>query len=146
MPKPDNVGVGVAVIVEHAINKRILLLMRQGAHAAGTYAVPGGWIDAEDEDPKETCIRELREEVGIHIGLDQLWLFTAVSEWHEDLKMRTVTLYYVVSYDPNKRGEPIIMEHDKCSELVWTPPQHPLIADWPLFPKLDGVLKMLCVS
>src|SRR5687768_16515681 len=96
MPKPDNVGVGVAIAVINSKGRSILLLKRKGAHAAGTWACPGGWIDDTDESPEFTCVRELLEELNLVTLIGELKLLTAVSAWHEDLGQRTVTIYYVL--------------------------------------------------
>mmetsp|Transcript_17866 Transcript_17866/g.54647 ORF Transcript_17866/g.54647 Transcript_17866/m.54647 type:complete len:163 (-) Transcript_17866:1329-1817(-) len=54
------VGVGAVVLSGGAI----LLGKRKGSHGAGTWALPGGWL--EQEESFETCAkRELEEETGI---------------------------------------------------------------------------------
>jgi ADP-ribose pyrophosphatase YjhB (NUDIX family) len=52
MSRPNNVGVGVAMLVVNTTDETVLLLKRKGAHAEGTWACPGGWIDFEDESRK----------------------------------------------------------------------------------------------
>lgn len=44
----------------------LLLIQRTGAHGADTWAPPGGWVDA-GEDPAETVVREVWEEVSLEL-------------------------------------------------------------------------------
>ena len=49
---------------------RVLLTQRkQGSHLAGAWEFPGGKVEP-DEDPRDTVVRELREELGVdlHVG------------------------------------------------------------------------------
>lgn len=145
MPRPNDVGVGIAAVVIR--NRRILLLKRKGAHAEGAWAVPGGWVDREDECPRNCVSRELLEEVGLDLVYYRL--LDVTSEDHEELGCRSVTIYYeaiVASGD-----EPTILEPEKCSELRWfsfeeiaegdrTAGYTPLI---PLFPNLFQVILQL---
>ncbi len=111
----------------------ILLLERQGAHAAGTWACPGGWIDPEDESPEDACVRELEEEIGLtDVNPADLTLLTSVKEWHEAIQAYSVTIYYCLFHIEKLHGHPTIKEPNKCSLLHWwdiLPENH--------FPKLD---------
>jgi len=139
MPKPNNVGVGVAILVLSSWDGQLLLLERQGAHAAGTLACPGGWVDFEDESPEATCVRELREELKLDVEESDLQQVCNVSEFHEDLSIRTVTMYYLLRHENWKHGVPMIGEPEKCSRLVWGYPKR-------LFPNLGQVLLRPVVS
>jgi len=145
MPKPDNVGVGVAILVISADDNRLLLLKRKGAHAANTYACPGGWIDFEDESPEAAAVRELKEELNLTVEEGELQPICNVSEYHPDLNMRTVTLYYRLRYIDWKHGIPKIGEPEKCSEMEWRYRfywgQASDQGDIQLFPKLREVMK-----
>ena len=132
MPRPNDVGVGVCVLIENDKGE-ILLMKRKGAHSAGCWALPGGWIDRTDTRIEEAIGRELGEEVNLTmVGLPTL--LEATTEDHEDLNCRTVTLYYQVT---NFLGVPKIMEPEKCSEIGWF--SHRRLPS-PLFPGLRGVL------
>ena len=147
MPKPDNVGVGTAILVISSWDREILLLQRQGAHAQGTFACPGGWIDFEDEDPKLAAVRELKEELGLKVVPEDLELCTVVSEKHDDLGVRTVTIYYKLYHENALHGVPKIGEPNKCSALRWKYALDFMKAEdkgeLKLFPKLRGVLSEL---
>jgi 8-oxo-dGTP diphosphatase len=56
------ITVVAAVIVEHG---RVLVTQRMpNAHLAGAWEFPGGKVE-DDEDPRDTLVRELREELAI---------------------------------------------------------------------------------
>lgn len=129
MARPNDVGVGVAIILN--CNEHFLLMRRKGSHGAGTWAFPGGWIDRTDEHPLDVVKREALEEVGVTVY--DARLVGVTSENHPDF--RTVTLYYLVT---DWEGEPCICEPEKCSEILWHP-RHKALPE-PTFPGLtEGV-------
>ena len=129
MARPDDVGVGVAIVLEH--RGKILLLRREGSHAAGAWAVPGGWIDRNDAHPLDVVKREALEEVGITVH--DAVLVGVTSEDHA--KFRSVTLYYLAT---RWEGDPQLREPQKCSALQWHPLYEALPV--PMFPGLaEGV-------
>lgn len=143
MPKPDNVGVGVAVLIFSPLGQ-VLLLKRKGAHAADTWACPGGWIDVEDASPEGTCWRELKEELGLTPRWNGSFKFlTTVYAWHPEIKTKTVTLYYGITFMETS-GKPEIKEPDKASEWKWFDPQAAVTQndnhELRLFPRLRDVL------
>lgn len=59
--------VAAGVLVEHG---RVLLTQRKkGSHLAGAWEFPGGKVEA-GEDPRDALVRELREEIGIEVTVD----------------------------------------------------------------------------
>lgn len=141
MPKPDNVGVGVACALFNYDG--ILLLQRKGAHAAGTWSIPGGWLDLEDSSMETAVIREVEEETGLVVSNPQQ--LYAVTELHTDgvEPLRTVTVYYA-AYTPHAL-DARIMEPAKCSAMkwvdLWAHPQSSFPAvPRPLFPGLEAML------
>lgn len=104
---------------------------------------PGGWIDFEDADPKVTCERELREEVGLEVlEYRYLHLLDVVSEEHVDLGVRTVTIYYTIELR-HTWGTATLREPNKASSLKWFAPLDLIKSKEPKFPKLETVLKRL---
>ena len=103
--------VGAAAIVVR--DGRVLLGERRGAHGAGTWAFPGGKLDA-GEDAAQAVARELHEETGL----------TATSirplSWTSDVfaaeRLHYITLHHLVDVAP---GEPEVREPDKCREWRW---------------------------
>lgn len=133
MPRPDDVGVGTAALIIR--DGKVLLLKRQGSHAAGLWAVPGGWIDRSDYNLVKAVKREVLEEIGTECLVSHPEPVAVTTEDHEDF--RSVTLYFqCYVYD-----EPEIMEPTKCSQIEWlTWEEIRNFCESQLFPGLYNVL------
>jgi len=79
----------------------------------GKLTLPSGHVD-KGEYPSDSAVRELEEETGISIDIDQLELLGTV--YRRDKYVD----FYFVAYD--WIGEPEVKEPDKASEGVWTTP------------------------
>ena len=142
MARPSDVSVGVGLIIARRSPEatgpadiEVLLMRRAGSHAAGVWAVPGGWVDADDRHPIDTVRREAVEEVNVSIRHAKL-----VGVTSEDfVDFRSVTLYYLAcAWNGEWQGEPKICEPHKCTELMWHPVRKRI--PQPAFPGLrDGV-------
>ncbi len=64
------------VIVSAAViwrDGRVLLTRRmQGTHLAGLWELPGGKVE-EGEDPEQALVREVREECGVEVVVDDIF-------------------------------------------------------------------------
>ena len=70
---------------------KILLIQRGYEPFKGSWAIPGGFVNAE-ESLEEAALRELKEETGVHdVFLEQLYTFGDV---HRDPRRRIVTVAY----------------------------------------------------
>jgi 8-oxo-dGTP pyrophosphatase MutT (NUDIX family) len=129
MPRPDDVGVGVALLLlwpAPAGRGRVLLGLRKGAHAAGVWAPPGGWLDRSDTSTWAAAQRELWEETGLELTRPPV-PFAWTTEDHPELGVRTVTLYHLVRisalpvglYNVLQLQEPPVREPDKCERWAW---------------------------
>jgi len=134
MPRPCDVGVGTAVLILNEHNE-ILLGQRKGAHRAGFWCAPGGWLDRADTQVVEAAIREVHEETGVKVVTAYRLLWT--TEDHPELQVRTVTLYYVAR---KWCGSPRVMEPDKCEAWSWFASDD---LPSPLFPGLAEALSLL---
>jgi len=66
--KPFPLIVAAGVLVEGG---RVLLTQRKkGSHLAGAWEFPGGKVEP-GEDPRDALVRELREEVGIEVTVEE---------------------------------------------------------------------------
>lgn len=115
MPKPNDVGVGTMVALVDD-SGRILMIRRKGAHAAGLWSCPGGWLDRSDQSLLAGVQREALEEVGITIH--SAHQVGATTEDHPDLGIRSVTICFV-SRSWEWSGTPVNREPEKCAELKW---------------------------
>lgn len=127
MPKPNNVGVGTAILIFNQAGE-ILLLKRKGSHRAGHWSVPGGWIDLEDAHTGLAVAREAFEETGLKVTT--VLEHGHTSELHEEIQVRTITLYF---HALEWEGTPTIREPEKCEEMGWFSPD---TLPEPLFPGL----------
>jgi 8-oxo-dGTP diphosphatase len=111
MPTYRGPLVGAAAIVVR--DDRVLLGERQGAHGEGTWAFPGGKVDA-GEEPAVAVARELAEETGL------VATGVAPAAWTNDLfaadGLHYVTLHHRVAVGP---GEPRVLEPAKCRGWAW---------------------------
>ncbi|OYQ43807.1 NUDIX hydrolase [Flavobacterium cyanobacteriorum] len=86
------VTVDAVVFRQGAVATEILLIQRKNEPYKGKWALPGGFVD-KDEDLKDAAIRELKEETGLHVtGLYQLGAF---GKPHRDPRHHTVSVVYV---------------------------------------------------
>ncbi|MGZ4166769.1 MAG: nucleotide triphosphate diphosphatase NUDT15 [Solirubrobacteraceae bacterium] len=102
--------VGVSAIVTRG--GAVLVGLRRGAHGAGTWAFPGGKVDA-GEPPRDTVRRELLEETGLTARTVEPVAWT--SDVFDDGGLHFVTLHHLVAAD----GEPAVLEPDKVTEWRW---------------------------
>jgi ADP-ribose pyrophosphatase YjhB (NUDIX family) len=152
---PPAVGVGIGVLCVDG--GRVLLGLRKGSHGVGTWALPGGWLEA-GETFEACALRELEEETGL--GPGQVYAAGAaalplVSNNVMDGGVHSVTVFVRVPLgappdradgggrsagddtEAGARGAapaPRIMEPQKCDEWRWHDLRNPLPT--PLFPPL----------
>ena len=133
MPRPSDVGVGTAVVI---LNKKgqVLLGKRKGAHAAGCWSVPGGWLDRSDTNTIDAVIREVYEETGL--TLQECAQAGWTTEDHPELECRTVTLYHLAGWG-SWYGEPVVMEPNKCESWEFFDTDN---LPTPMFPGTAGML------
>ena len=82
------------IIVEE--NKEVLLIQRKRGPYKNCWALPGGFLDVDEETVKETAQRELEEETNLKVKLDDLELFGESSNPNRDPRGHIVSLHYFV--------------------------------------------------
>ncbi len=107
--------------------QRTLLVIRRSVQveAPGTYCFPGGAIE-NGETPREAVIRELDEELGVHIEpVRQLW--ENVTPWDVEL------CWWLAELDRNTQPRPNPAE---VADVLWLTPEQMvqlptlLISNW----------------
>ncbi|GAB2981872.1 NUDIX domain-containing protein [Nocardioides montaniterrae] len=90
-----NVTVDVALLCPCPEGLSVLLIQRKHDPYAGAWALPGGFVDA-DEDAETAARRELREETGLELSvpLTQLHTYTAPDR---DPRGRTISIVHLAS-------------------------------------------------
>jgi len=78
MTRWGNAGAGVLLVARDT--GRILLTLRsEYVMEPGTWGIPGGKVD-DDESPRKTAVRELREELGVKAAAKDLSLLFSFIE------------------------------------------------------------------
>lgn len=109
-PRPA-VTVDIILITKDEL-PRILLIQRKHAPFKGTWALPGGFLDM-DEDLQTAALRELQEETHIeNIILKQFKTYGAV---HRDPRGRTVSVVFYAFVE----NEMEAIAGDDASEAKW---------------------------
>ncbi len=62
--------------------QRVLLVRRAAIPRIGYWALPAGYMDA-DELPEEAVVREIREETGVEARVIRLWAVAPLAGWAE---------------------------------------------------------------
>lgn len=94
--KPEPVAVTVDLVLLTICDEslRLLAIRRRQDPFAGRWALPGGFIEA-DEDLEQGARRELREETGVEAARVHLEQLASYGEPHRDPRQRTVTVAYL---------------------------------------------------
>jgi ADP-ribose pyrophosphatase YjhB (NUDIX family) len=111
-PKP------VVIAIVPSSGKGIVLVRRKNNPAAGSWALPGGFIEA-NESPERAAAREVKEEVGLTVEVDRLvGVFTTTNGTNEILLiylMKPVSTAPVAGDDASEAG---IFTLDKLPEPI----------------------------
>lgn len=113
--KRPNVGVAVLIMRDG----KFLVGKRMGAHAAGTWGVPGGHLEF-GESWEECAIREIKEETGLNVVSP---VFLGVTNDVMQEESRHYVTIFMKCECPAER-EPIITEPDRFEELRWVDADH----------------------
>ncbi len=111
-PRPM-VTVDVAVFANDGTGPHILLIRRKKPPFEGLWALPGGFVDIE-EDLETAARRELEEETGLRVG--RLRQFRTYGDPHRDPRGRVITIVYSAHHPmvPPQSG-------DDAADARWFP-------------------------
>ena len=110
-PPVPRVGVGVLLLRD----EKLLLGQRLGAHGAGTWAPPGGYLEF-GESPEDCARREVLEETGLTLEHFRLGPYT--NTVFADEGKHSVTLFLLADC-PESSGDPERREPEKCLGWSW---------------------------
>lgn len=115
-PRPAvTVDILVFTLDEDAI--RMLMVRRKAEPFAGQWAIPGGFLEI-DEEIEDAVLRELHEETGLD-GVALLAPIGVFGELDRDPRGRTITLAHAAAV----RGPaPALTAGDDAAEAVWLKP------------------------
>ena len=114
----DYIGVGVGAVIVDADGR--LFFARRGPKAQnerGLWEFPGGSVEF-GETLAEALKREMREEYGIEIAVGEL--LDVVDHILPEEGQHWVSPAFICSV---VKGEPLIMEPGKCSDIGWFYPE-----------------------
>jgi mutator protein MutT len=109
--------VGTGVIIENTDGK-ILVGKRIGSHAP-KYSIPGGKLKL-GETFEHAIKREVKEETSL--ALENLKVICVTNDL-ETYQQDGVHYISVILFTRTFKGEPKIMEPDKCEEWLWCDPK-----------------------
>jgi 8-oxo-dGTP diphosphatase len=115
-PRPA-VTVDVAVFRGSDDAREVLLVKRGQEPFAGTWALPGGFVD-EGERLPDAALRELREETGL-APRGRLIQVGAYGDPGRDPRGWTVGVAFAVVLDPGEDGP--VRAGDDAAEAAWMP-------------------------
>lgn len=96
-------------------NGNILLSKRKNTgYLDGWYSLPAGHIE-DNESITNGTIREIKEEVGIYLGQNDIQLVHVMHRKENDIRM---DFFFIAD---SWEGEPNNIEPEKCEELTWFP-------------------------
>jgi 8-oxo-dGTP diphosphatase len=88
----------VAAVIRDTDDRVLLTKRPPGSHMEGLWEFPGGKVD-DGEAPRDALARELHEELGLEVRVEQPITFAV----HEEPGLRILLLFYAVSI---AAGEP----------------------------------------
>lgn len=114
-PRPA-VTVDIVLFAIHQGALQVLLVQRKHAPFAGAWALPGGFVEM-DEDLETAALRELREETSVRdVYVEQLHTFGAPDR---DPRGRVITVAYFALLSEDERARVRLRSASDASEAAW---------------------------
>lgn len=102
----------------------ILLVERKARPGKGQFALPGGFLNAE-EKIRDAVLRELREETRLKIPIPVLAGSISKTQVfddpHRSSRGRTITHAYLIELKPDAQGLPKVKGSDDAKQAFWLP-------------------------
>ncbi len=106
--------VGILIIND----KKQILLQKRSANKRfepNKWALCAGHVDA-DEEIEQAALREINEEIGLKISINELHLFEEMEVKKLKQNSRITKFYYVIC---NKKEDEFIIQKEELSEVKW---------------------------
>lgn len=98
-------------------NKILLSRRYNSGFQDGLYSFPAGHLGEDEETLSQAMVREAREEIGVEIDSADLELVHVIHrKQREPTNERRINFFFTAK---KWKGEPKIMEPDKCDDLRW---------------------------
>lgn len=121
-PLPENKkgpGVRVGLVAIIMREGRMLFGIRKNTETAnGQWAFPGGRMDY-GETPEDGICREIKEETGLVVDIDDVKFLTYKNEFFPNQQRHYISLIFFIE---TTKGEPECKEPDKCEGWEWLDP------------------------
>lgn len=108
--------VGIGVVIE--VRKRVLLVKRKGAHGAGSWSTPGGYLEF-GESLASCAKREAKEETGVNIA--RLEIAAITNDLFKRPARHFVTIWMTCA---RVSGRARVNSPDEIEEVGWFPWDH----------------------
>ena len=95
---------------------QVLLVRRGNEPFKGMWAIPGGFMEM-DETTEQCAVRELEEETGVKISVEDIYEIGAYSKVDRDPRHRTVSVAYISFVDKMLEAKGC----DDAAEAQWWP-------------------------
>lgn len=96
------VTVDVVALKQVPADLAVLLIERKHPPHQGCFALPGGFLDDEDDSLARAARRELEEETNVLVELEQLRNFGTYGDKGRDPRGRTVTAAFLVELEESQ--------------------------------------------
>ncbi|CAN5465116.1 NUDIX domain-containing protein [soil metagenome] len=114
-PRPA-VTVDIILFTFHDADLKLLLVQRKGEPFKGKWALPGGFVQV-DEDLDTAALRELAEETNVSdVYLEQLYTF---GEPDRDPRTRVITVAYFALLSADQSAQLNVQSNSDASDARW---------------------------
>ncbi len=114
-PRPA-VTVDIILFTFHSADLKVLLVQRKGEPFNGKWALPGGFVQM-DEDLHEAARRELAEETNVSdVYLEQLYTF---GEPDRDPRTRVITVAHFALLSADQSAQLNVQSNSDASDARW---------------------------
>lgn len=113
MKERNRFPISVQAVLEKE-NKILLMKRKNTGYEDGKYGLPGGHVK-NNEEIREALKRELNEEVGIDVNIEELKLYKVLNRKIDDSKEYIDFVFKTDKWTGDIKNN----EQDKCEEIIW---------------------------